>query len=410
MLKKIYYGWFICVLCTLTAFVTMGGVTNGFSIFLPYIMEEYDFTFSQTSFLITVRCLISLAAMFCIGIFYEHVSIRAGLSAAVAATGISYFMYGLADNYLMFGIGAAISGLSYGFGSMIPITILISRWFIKHRALALGICASGSSIASILLSPVTTVLVEKWSVSSAFLVEGCIWIMIAVIVLVFLRNKPSEMRLRPYGQKELYDRIRTEGVKGKVISKGLAKREWMFMGCVTISMGALASPGFSHLPVLFSTEGFDSMTVAAIISGIGITITISKVLFGELVDKIGGRRSSIFAFSILLIGHILCCFAFVQSIAVCIATVVILGIGYPIATIGPSVWAGDMVSQDKFPDVVRKFQIIYASGALAFASMPGIIADHMGGYIPAYMMFTGMILISLICLVLAYKENMKKGV
>lgn len=407
MFKKVYYGWAICILCTFTAFVTMGGVTNGFSIFLPYIIEEYGFTFSQSSSLITIRCLVSLGAMFCIGVFYDHVSIRIGLALAVASTGLSYCIYGLADQYVMFGIGAAISGISYGFGSMIPITILISRWFIKHRALALGICASGSSMASIVLSPLTTILIENHSLGQVFLMEGMLWFVIAALVAIFLRNKPSEMRLRPYGQKELHDRIREEGIKGKVVSFGLSKRGWVLTGCVSLSMGALANPGFSHLPVLFSTEGFAPMVVAAIISGIGITITISKVLFGEMVDKIGGHKSSILAFSILIVGHILCCFAFLQSVPLCAVTVIVLGFGYPIATIGPSIWAADMVSQDRFPDVVRRFQIIYACGALAFSNIPGIIADHMGGYIPAYGLFTVMIVISLVCIALAYRENRK---
>ena len=123
------------------------------------------------------------------------------------------------------------------------------------------------------------------------------------------------------------------------------------------------------------------------------------------MDRIGGRKSSSLAFCILFIGHILCCFAYLHSIPICVATVIVLGFGYPIATIGPSVWAADMVSQDKFPDVVRKLQIMYACGALAFSNMPGIIADHLGGYIPAYMLFSLMTVVAWVCIKLAYLEN-----
>lgn len=405
MLNKVYYGWIICILGTLAIFVTMGGVTNGFSIFMPYIMSEYGFSFSQTSSLVTIRCLVALVSMFCMGAFYDRVSIRIGLAMSVAATGISYCIYGIADSYVMFAVGATLSGIGYGFGSMVPVTILISRWFIKHRALALGICASGSGMASIVLAPVTTILVEKYSLGQAFLIEGMIWLIIAAIVAVCIRNKPSEMKLRPYGQKELHDKIRAEGIKGINVTFSLSSRGWILMGCVSLSVGALANPGFSHIPVLFSTEGFAPMIVATIFSGIGLIVTISKVLFGEMVDRIGGRKSSSLAFCILFIGHILCCFAYLHSIPICVATVIVLGFGYPIATIGPSVWAADMVSQDKFPDVVRKLQIMYACGALAFSNMPGIIADHFGGYIPAYMLFSLMTVVAWVCIKLAYLEN-----
>ena len=61
-----------------------------------------------------------------------------------------------------------------------------------------------------------------------------------------------------------------------------------------------------------------------------------------------------------------------------------------------SVWAGDMASPDRFPVVVRRLQVIYAGGALAFASVPGILADRFGGsYIPAYVLFSAFLALAL---------------
>ena len=54
-MRKIHYGWVICVTCTLLLFVTMGTVSNGFSIYLPYIMAERGLTHAQTSSLVTLR-------------------------------------------------------------------------------------------------------------------------------------------------------------------------------------------------------------------------------------------------------------------------------------------------------------------------------------------------------------------
>ncbi|MFQ8926974.1 MAG: hypothetical protein ACLR53_02705 [Evtepia gabavorous] len=62
-MRKIHYGWVICVTCTLLLFVTMGTVSNGFSIYLPYIMAERGLTHAQTSSLVTLRCLVAFVAM-----------------------------------------------------------------------------------------------------------------------------------------------------------------------------------------------------------------------------------------------------------------------------------------------------------------------------------------------------------
>ena len=88
--------------------------------------------------------------------YYQKVSIRVGTTIAAAAAGVSFLLYSAAEAYPLFCVGAAISGVSYGLGSMIPVSILINRWFYQHRALALSICASGSGIATIVLPPVTT--------------------------------------------------------------------------------------------------------------------------------------------------------------------------------------------------------------------------------------------------------------
>ena len=75
-MRKIHYGWVICVTCTLLLFVTMGTVSNGFSIYLPYIMAERGLTHAQTSSLVTLRCLVAFVAMLLIGGYYRKVSLR----------------------------------------------------------------------------------------------------------------------------------------------------------------------------------------------------------------------------------------------------------------------------------------------------------------------------------------------
>ena len=116
---------------TLLLFVTMGTVSNGFSVYLPYIMAECGLTHAQTSSLVTLRCLVSFLAMLGIGYYYKKVSIRLGVTIAAACAGVSFLLYSTAHAYPVFCLGAAISGLSYGLGSMIPVSILMNRWFVE---------------------------------------------------------------------------------------------------------------------------------------------------------------------------------------------------------------------------------------------------------------------------------------
>ena len=253
-MRKIHYGWVICVTCTLLLFVTMGTVSNGFSIYLPYIMAERGLTHAQTSSLVTLRCLVAFVAMLLIGGYYRKVSLRVGTGLAVCCAGLAFWLYSAAETYPLFCVGAAVSGISYGLGSMIPVSILINRWFDQHRALALSICASGSGIATIVLPPVTTHLVERFSMSAAFRMEGAAILVCAGVVLLVLRNDPREKGLRPCGQTEIPPEAPETAVSP---SQGaLGRRTWILLGCASLFMGAVANPGFSHLSVLYTSEGF----------------------------------------------------------------------------------------------------------------------------------------------------------
>ena len=404
-MKRPYYGWLVCLMSTLLLFVTMGTVSNGFSVYLPYIMAECGLTHAQTSSLVTLRCLVSFLAMLGIGYYYKKVSIRLGVTIAAACAGVSFLLYSTAHAYPVFCLGAAISGLSYGLGSMIPVSILMNRWFVEHRALALSICGTGSGVATILLPPVTTALVEGLSMSAAFRIEACAVFGFTALILLFLRNDPAEKGLKPYG----WEHAHPPGAKeAPVRSFGLTPKMWALMACASLFMGALANPGFSHLSVLFTSEGFDPMVVAVILSGAGVVITLAKLIYGGVTDRVGGCKSSLLFGGVLLVGHVLCCLAFLQSMPVTLLTVLFLGVGYPICTIGPSIWANDMSSSDRYPTVVRRLQVTYAGGALVFASVPGILADHFGGYISAYILFSGAMALTLVCITLAYRENGKR--
>ena len=408
-MKRPYYGWLVCAAATGLIFITMGTVSNGFSVYLPFIMAERGLTNAQTSSLVTLRCLVAFFAMLAIGWYYRALSIRAGTAVAAGCAGAAFLIYSGAGDYRTFCIGAAVSGLSYGFGSMIPVSILMARWFVKRRALALSICATGSGIATIVLPPVTTRLVEGLSMPAAFRIEAVFVFLLTAVIFLLLRNGPAEKGLTPYGREEAPPPAAGEAAD-PAASRSLTPKMWVLMCLVSLCMGGLANPGFSHLSVLYSAEGFSAMTVAAVISGVGLMITLGKLLYGGTTDRVGGRASSLLFGGVLLAGHLLCCLAFTGSLLLCALAVLCLGIGYPIATIGPSVWAGDMASPDRYPAVVRRLQVVYAGGALAFASVPGLLADRFGGsYIPAYILFSVFLALALVFIALAYRENGRRG-
>ena len=403
-MRKHHYAWTICAAGTLLIFITMGAVSNGFSIYMPYIRDAYGLTNAQTSTLVTMRLVVAFVCMLLIGKYYDLFNIRIGASLAAAFGGLTFIVYSFAKTYAVFALGAGISGLAYGFGSMVPVSILMSRWFDEHRALAISICSAGSGLGSVVLPPVTTGLLSVLKMSTVFMLEGCFILSVSLLIYLLVRNYPQDMDLKRLGENRARlaetaaNALRSRPLKSPITPAVMA------LACISsFFMGAQGNPGIMHLPVLFTSCGFTAVFTATLMSIIGAALTVGKIVYGELTDKLGGFRSSAVFLVLLVLGNGLCCLSGSGSPITALMAVIALGVGYSVSTIGPSIWAGDLSSEMEYAKVIRSFQIAYSAGALIAASIPGIMADHAdGNYVPAYIFFTVISLLASVLIILAY--------
>ena len=137
-------------------------------------------------------------------------------------------------------------------------------------------------------------------------------------------------------------------------------------------------------------------------------LTVSKVIFGRIADKLGGKRTcTLFSF-ILFAGMALCALCFLHKTGIIIAAALISGIGLSISTVSPSVWSSDIaLTGEQYPKVLKRIQLLFALGAMLFQSVPGILADIFGTYTISYAIFAVLILISLFAIRKVYKIRAK---
>ena len=406
-MKKHHYAWTICAAGTLLIFITMGAVSNAFSIYMPYIRDEFGLTNAQTSTLVTMRLVVAFVYMLLIGKYYDLFNIRVGGSLAAAFGGLTFLIYSFASDFTLFAVGAGVSGLAYGFGSMVPVSILMTRWFDDHKALAISICSAGSGLGSIILPPVVTGLLSTLSMPTMFRIEAAFILLCAAVIYLAIRNYPHDMGLTRLGEnRERLKQAAQENAAPRAMKAPITKAVLILSCAGSFLMGAQGNPGIMHIPVLYTSEGFTAVFAATLMSIIGAALTVGKIVFGEVTDKIGGFRSSIIFFILLVLGNGLCCLAGTGNAVLGLTAVAVLGVGYSVSTIGPSIWAGDLSSEMEFPKTMRTFQIFYSLGALITASVPGILADRFSGsYVPAYVMFTAMALIASLLIVAAYVKK-----
>jgi len=405
-MRKIHYGWFICFACMLQLFVATGLPNAAFGVHLPYILAETDFTNAQGSLVISVRNFSSLIAMLLVDRFYNVLDMRKGLVTATLMAAVSCLIYSQAETLPVYFLGAVLGGVANGLGGMIPVSVLISKWFEEHRAFALSICSAGSGLATVVLPPVIAALIRVSNLKTAFVCEGVFIAISAVLICAVLRNAPENKGLLPYsGSKDLDKRrIGNAGYSRGALS-GYSLTGMLFVAFCTGIIGNT----MTFLTMLYTDCGYSETFAAMIFSVIGVVITFGKFVIGSATDRWGGFRATSIAFACMVLGLVFCSLLTLRNSILITLSVPFTGMGITITTVVLSYLAEDFSTEATYGRVLKRFQISHTIGLIIFGYVVGVLADVSGGYIAPFWMLTFIAAGSYAVVVAVYRKRIRES-
>ena len=380
-MDKKKYRWVICAGCTLMFFCTAGLGMTGFSVYQPYLISDGGLTNAQASMLTSIRSMFTFLTMFAAARILNKTDIRLGGALSAVGIAAAMILYGTASSFPVYAAGAAAAGICYGIGGMLAVSVMIHRWFDEHQGLAVGICSAGSGFSAVIGTPIITWMIETFSMRTAFFIEAAFVAALAVLIFLMLRNRPKGEERPPQFVSKTAKGQKQEDMFW------IGKREIWFVMIGILLMG-FSYAATSHISVLYSNAGFSADQVSLIVSAMGAALFIGKCVYGQAADKLGSYRSGNIFFGMLVIGSGLCCLAGNGSIVLAMASVILVSCGSVLLSVGLTIIADAVAKQQYYAVVVRRIQIIYMLGSMVFGVVPGIIADHAGNYIPAYVLIT----------------------
>lgn len=380
-MDKKKYRWVICAGCTLMFFCTAGLGMTGFSVYQPYLISDGGLTNAQASMLTSIRSMFTFLTMFAAARILNKTDIRLGGALSAVGIAAAMILYGTASSFPVYAAGAAAAGICYGIGGMLAVSVMIHRWFDEHQGLAVGICSAGSGFSAVIGTPIITWMIETFSMRTAFFIEAAFVAALAVLIFLMLRNRPKGEERPPQFVSKTAKGQKQEDMFW------IGKREIWFVMIGILLMG-FSYAATSHISVLYSNAGFSADQVSLIVSAMGAALFIGKCVYGQAADKLGSYRSGNIFFGMLVIGSGLCCLAGNGSIVLAMASVILVSCGSVLLSVGLTLIADAVAKQQYYAVVVRRIQIIYMLGSMVFGVVPGIIADHAGNYIPAYVLIT----------------------
>ncbi|MDE2063563.1 MAG: MFS transporter [Bradyrhizobium sp.] len=199
--RNVHYGWVMVGVTFLTALVTAGAV-GAPGVFIVPLQQEFGWSTAEISSALSIRfILFGLMAPFAAALMNRYGLRNITLSAllvVVSALVASLAMTKVWHLLLLWGV---VIGIGTGMTALVLGATIAARWFSARRGLVVGIMTASTATGQLVFLPLLASITERmgWRVA---LSSVCVMLGVAAFaVLMLMRDRPSDVGLRPFGDK-----------------------------------------------------------------------------------------------------------------------------------------------------------------------------------------------------------------
>lgn len=285
MVKKFpfHYGYVVAACCTLVTMFNIGLVLSCAGIFFVPISEELGVPVAKVAMYLSFNLIASSIMLSFSGKLMEKFGARLMMTISSIVMGVTLITMSRFNELWQFYAAGTVLGITFTFLMYLSFPTIIPRWFNKKIGLMIGIAAAGSSIGGAVFNPVCGMLINSYGWRTTYIILGAvILVFISPIIGIFLRNKPADVGLKPYGDSNISARQnKNDGYEYRAVLKMP-----MFYGLFMFGflMSTIASV-FHFIPKYAATLNFSLEEAAMAASAAMIGSTIGKVGLGFINDK-----------------------------------------------------------------------------------------------------------------------------
>ncbi len=186
----IYPGWWVAAGACLSLGLAAGMSFWAFGLFVGPLQAEFGWSRSAIAGATSLSLLVSGCASPLVGRLVDRYGPRAVILIGTAGTATGYLLLSrMGELWHLF----AVLGLLAFFRTWIfyvPFTTLITRWFTRRRATAMGIATSGFGLGGLVFLPLTAELLTAVGWRVAFAAAALLVVLINGAFLVLVRDDP----------------------------------------------------------------------------------------------------------------------------------------------------------------------------------------------------------------------------
>lgn len=339
-----HYGW-VVVWLTFFSVLVAAGIRSITGVLIMPLEQEFAWSRADISFAFALNLtLYGFSGPF-IAAAMERLGIRKMMVSAmlvlVLSLVVSLFMTEIWQLHLIWGI---IIGLGSGVFLTVLSTTIANNWFEQKRGLVLGLLMAATAAGQMIFLPLLSYITEAytWRIGlSVFVVLGVVMI---PIIAIWMRDKPSEKGLLPFGTIEK-DVKPTPAMKKNPIASafevlGVGVRSTPFwLLSISFFICGLSTAGLigTHFIPASAHHGIPEVHAANLFAFMGIFNIVGTMFSGWLSDRYDNRWLLFWYYGLRGLSLMFLPYAFeMKSYAMLIGFAVFYGLDW-IATVPPTI-------------------------------------------------------------------------
>jgi MFS transporter, OFA family, oxalate/formate antiporter len=393
MIKKWYFGWTVLLGVFLNYMAIVGIMVYTLPLFYPSIIHEYGFSTEQ----VTRPAFLSyMAGAFLtpfISPFYDRYSIRKFMMAGTVFMVLGLLALGKFQTftqmiaiYLVFAFGQVCSG-------QVPTMVVITRWFNRHRGLAVGIVLTSTSVGGAVFPLVVRQVMARANWREAIFVLMAVGAVMMVLPLIFfIRNRPEDIGLRQ-AQADPLMSLRADGqpTDGPTLKEASHQLEFYLLAFVTGTLWFSLNGIVQHQTIFIGNElgiGIENLTLIS--SAFFTSAIVGKLALGWLADRFSKTLIMFCSVLNLIIGLFVLRLSGGGNLAVLYAYAVIYGIGYGGMFTMIQLVIADFYAGKHYGRILGMLTMVdIAAGGLGIPAV-GIMQGAFGTYMPVLEILMGL--------------------
>jgi MFS transporter, OFA family, oxalate/formate antiporter len=389
MRSKIFYGWWVLLGSSTTVLVAWSLAAYVIPVFYPELVHTFHWTRAKSAMGGSIQSIMVGLIAPLNGWIIDRKGVKLILLAGVCTLAIAYCSFSAVNSLWQYYLVCLFVGLGGSWTHHFPNELLVAKWFVKKRGLAIGTLTAVAGIGATTMPIVTIILIKNEGWRHAALTLPLFLIIPLIAILLLVRNRPEDMGLNPDGAdgpagvgSHGHGAIRGTRPHTIDVSAFRTKAFWLLGGVFFLVAWSTFSV-FHHIVFYLQDQGASPTKAAFLFSLFLGASTVSRFLFGLLCTKIPAAVAMFItmvfvacAYTILLV--------FAHNVTIAYFWIIFLGLG-----VGGGLTCRPLLVFEHYgaAGVGKLYGVataIFTAGAFIGPASSGYIFDKMGSYKAAF--------------------------